>query len=309
MKYCCPRFKNSVFSSILVCLIAGLFASQVLAAKPRIESKVTVEPKQELTASENASLSRAAGRILLHVDDARKAIKNNNKEKAVSHIEKGSILVRIIEESSPDYEVKAIIKSGGLTYEDVRKHRQLFVPVYEELDEVSALGAVLVAKREQAKKVESTVPVIQDVRLRYTRAELNIALAKLGLEHAKKALNADQVEKANEVLAAIQTGVVLNYAEIDLPLEEARRNLLLAQGMAAHNELKEARAALEEASEALEEYEKNVGESRGEKVKVVRGEIQELASTIESKQEKNKDSNSLKEQIEGWWNSVTEWLS
>jgi hypothetical protein len=43
-----------------------------------------------------------------------------------------------------------------------------------------------------------------------------------------------------------------NYAEIDLPLEEVRKNLLLAQGMAEHGELKEARTALEEASAALE---------------------------------------------------------
>ncbi len=303
------QIKGALLVTLLFGTISVWFTSLVLADKPRIESKVTVEPKEKLTASEKASLSRAAGRILLHVDDARKAIKDQENEDALSHIEKGAILVRIIEESSPDYEVKATIKSGGLTYEDIRKHRQLFVPVYEELDEVSALGPVIAAKKEQAGKSQFSVPVVQDVRLRYTRAELNIALAKLGLEQAKKALDADHTEKADDLLAAIQTGVILNYTEIDLPLEEVRSNLLLAQGMVEHNQFKEARAALEEASESLEEYEKNVGESRGEKVKHLRNEIQEVANTIEAKHESQEDSVSLKEQIEGWWDSVTEWLS
>jgi hypothetical protein len=128
-----------------------LLTSQVLAGKPRIESKITVEPLQKSTAPEKASLSRAAGRILLHVDDARLAIKDNNKEEALSRIANGLILVRINEERSPDYEVKATIKSGGLTYEDVRSLRQLFVPVYEELDEVSALSPVIAAKKRTSR--------------------------------------------------------------------------------------------------------------------------------------------------------------
>ncbi|HSF08057.1 MAG TPA: YfdX family protein [Nitrospirales bacterium] len=303
------QYKMVWLFTLLFGVTTGLVTSAVLAAKPRIESKITVESKEQLTASEKASLSRAAGRILLHVDDARKALQGDQTEDALTHIEKGLILVRIIEESSPDYEVKATITSGALTYEDIRKHRQLFVPVYEELDEISSLGPVIAAKNEQAKQDKSAIPVVEDVRIRYTRAELNVALAKVGLEQAKKALKSENTEKADDALAAIQTGVTLNYAEIDLPLEEARKNLLLAQGMIEHNQAKEARAALEEASEDLKQYEKSIGELRGEKVKHLRQEIRDVMSTIENTQKEKKGSNSLKEQIEGWWNSVTEWLS
>ena len=124
---------NVAFSAVVLLGVTGiLLPSHALSAKPRIESKVTVEPKQKLTSSEKASLSRAAGRILLHINDAREAIKKIHKEDPRSHIEKGLILIRIIEESSPYYEVKATITSGSLTYEDVRRRRQLFVPVYEE---------------------------------------------------------------------------------------------------------------------------------------------------------------------------------
>ena len=89
------------------------------------------------------------------------------------------------------------------------------------------------------------------------------------------------MEKANNFLAAIQTGVGLNYAEIDLPLEEVRRNLLLAQGLVEHDQLKDA-------GEALERYEQGTGKLRGAEAKIVRQEIQELAETIESHRKKTK---------------------
>jgi hypothetical protein len=165
------------------------------------------------------------------------------------------------------------------------------------------MAPVEAAKKDAQKEAsKSGVPVAVDVELIHTRADLNVELAREGLQAAKDSIQKDDPKTADNALASIQTGVILNYAKMDLPLEKVRENLILAKDLVEAGKNKEAKAALDVAGDALTEYEKGAGANRASESKALRGEIQKLSQDIEN------NSKGAADQIMGWWDKVRKWL-
>jgi hypothetical protein len=161
------------------------------------------------------------------------------------------------------------------------------------------MAPVEAAKKEASK---SGVPVAVDVELIHTRADLNVELAREGLKAAEDSIQKDDSKTADNALATIQTGVIFNYAKMDLPLEKVRENLILAKNLVDARKNKQAKTALEVAGDALTEYEKGTGANRASESKTLRGEIQKLSQEIEN------NSKGAADQIMGWWDKVRKWL-
>lgn len=279
-------------------------AAASAAAAERISSEIEVTPTYELTAEESRHVAHAAARILKHVDQARRALADESHEDAAKNVDQGQRLVAIIEDVMPSYRVTARIATDKREYTDEEVVKPLVVPIYEEIEKVGVLAPVKAAKREEAREQGTGVPVALDVELVNTRAELDVRLAKIGLDEAERALQAEDYDTADTALRTIQTGVTLTYAEVDLPLDLARENLYIAKTLVDQARYDEAKIALEVASEALARYERSVGEARARETEELRAEIDRLAGQITGDDRPDDAAN----RIESWWDRVRGWF-
>lgn len=270
-------------------------------AEPRIRAEVDVEPAVPVTDEERRAIYLAAGRVLKHVDQAREALEAEDRGQAVHHVEQARLLIDIIGNALPVYDVRARIESGELVYEDREEVQDTVITVFDELERAALLAPVKAARIEAREAAGEAPTAVVDVGLVHTRAELDVDAARVRLEAALSALKDREHEAADDLLAAVQTSVRLTRVEIDLPLERARTNLMLARDRLDEGRLEDARLALRVAIDALADYEAAAQASRAEEAAALRGEMAELENTIQS------DARQAREKLDAWWDRLSEW--
>jgi hypothetical protein len=294
---------------------------------------VQVTSQGELNEEERRALSLAAGRLLKHVHQARQAVNQQQKQQAIGHIDKGLMLVQIIESAVPTYQVTARIQSGNMTYEDKEQVKQLEVPIYAELEKVTLMAPLMAAKQEAAKNDRAAhksmsgqqsqqssseqpsqpsrsamTPVVAGVEMRHTHIMLDVSAAKEHLQAAKHALSNDKYEAADGALAAVQRGVGFAYVEVDLPLLRARENLMLAKAQVQAGQVQDARMPIESAAQALERYAPRADKPRAAQVQSLQKEIQNYAQQLsqQPQQGQQKKQQAVVEQIDEWWDRIVQ---
>lgn len=302
------RLLNGKYMSALFLLILISPGAVTAFAGPTISAERISIPNKTLTNDEQRALYQAGNRLLMHVDRARQAIKEKNKESALDNVNKGLTLVQIIENAEPQYTVKTTIKSGNMVYQDENKVKPVWVPIYSELDEIS-MEAPITAVKTEAKKTGkmSGVPEItlDDATLR-GKISLDVNLAKDHLGSAKDALSAGKLDDADKVLAAIEAnGVSFSFDLRDRPLIQARENLMEAQTMISEGKNQDAKIALQSASDALAEYTAISKGNRSSQVADVRKEIDSLNKEVT---QGNKDKEGLLKKITAIWDKVVHWI-
>jgi len=228
---------------------------------PRINSKVDVGPAVKLTPAESREVSFAAGRILKHVAQARRAIALKQHDQAETDVDQALKLAGIIESVIPKYKLKTKIKSGKLTYTDEEFITPEYITLFDELVRQDIIAPVLQAKNEgkqkSGKKSKSgNVPLeVREADLDYTTVKLDFNLTRQALDVAKSELakkDHSEHEKADAALQTLQTsGVIFEYVEVDLPLEQADDNLRLAEIEMTAGNHEAAKSALYRASDEL----------------------------------------------------------
>lgn len=283
--------------------VASFIPNSQVCAQDRITSDIKVMTKAKLSNKEKRALSQAAGRLLKHVHQARLSIKRKDDAQAVAHVEKALKLAQIIENAAPNYEINATIKSGNISYQENEQVKQLLIPVYAELDEVtSSLAPVRKAKKEAATSQSETPSPAGEMDLQYTSVVLDVGEAKYTLENALSALQKNDSDRADKALASIQEDVIFEYDELDLPLVKARWHLMEAVRHAADKEYKEAKQSLEKSAVALESYTGRMGEDASKKARSLAEDIKASAGKIEEKKE------GAAETITGFWQKVVNWF-
>ena len=271
-----------------------------LRPEPRIQAAVTVEPVVPVSDEERRATYVAAGRILKHVDQARTALTKKDRGEATRHVTQAVLLTDIIRASLPVYDVKAKISAGDLTYEDREQVQETVVPIFDELERAALLSPVKDAKIDAQDDATQATAVV-DVELVHTRAELDIDLARLHLDAALAEIKGRDFEAAVASLGAIQTGVRLSRVEIDLPLERARSNLMLARDRVDEGRLEDARFALRVAMDALDDYQAMAQEARAKEASALKAEMARLQNTLQGNAGKARDM------IDAWWDLLSEW--
>ncbi|MDN5849258.1 MAG: YfdX family protein [Nitrococcus sp.] len=285
--------------------LALIFGGTASAQESSITADINTQPNATLSAKERVAVSFAAGRILVHVDQARHAIAANNVEAAKQNLQKAMTLVNIVESALPTYTVATSVKASGMSYKDKRKVQPLVVGLYDDLDKVAVLDPVMEAKKEAAKKA-GLPPTTIELLLDYSQVTLNVAEAKTRLKAAQKALDNDNgnPQSADLALALIQTQAVdFSYVTIAIPLREARANLLLARNLVQQDRAQDARFALLEAANALQKYQNQVGDNRAKQVSDLLQEINSLAQNIKQGGAKNAE-----DKITAWHDQVDRWF-
>lgn len=194
-----------------------LFATGAHAADA-ITSKVDVTPPtNHLNGDEWRAISLSAGRILKHVDQAINALADKQNGVATANIDKGLTLVKIVDGILPPTVVTTKITGAGLTYQDEDPIKPSFVPIYREYDQVDIVSPVTAQKQQAA-----TAP-------------------------AAKAANAKTPAPASKSASALQYSYAgVDYTDMKLNLRLAKRDLVLAQDMIKHGDIKTATLALQD---------------------------------------------------------------
>ena len=287
----------------------------------RISSNVEVNSATTLTNKEANELSFAAGRILKHVSQARQALGDKKKEVAARHIEQGIKLIAIIDHLLPHSTVKTEIKCGDLVYSDEDDVTPRYLTIFDELERRDIISPIVQARKEADQKTpqvpgKDAAPnelppamAVSHADLVYSTAKLDVELARQMLTHAKRDLEGNKIEPADEALLTLQSrGVLFAFEEIDLPLAQVADNLKLAEGELKDGRTEEAKAALHEAMDELKRYEKLVGAKRGSEVNALHQEIDKLTVELAKGPLSDADRQKIISKIADWWHTATKWM-
>ena len=288
--------------------------------KARITRETSVDRSgRALTANERTRLSRAAALVLRHVENSRKEIRSGNKEAAKTQLGQAMDALKVVENAAPSFQVYEKIQSGEFIYEDRDKIKAKLIPIYTELEESSFIAPIDVARshggekdrsgsqsrsrseQDRTRQGETSGPAVKHAEVEYTVVALDIENAMEHLKAAQQALADNQTQQADAALAAIQAGTVTVRMERDAPLVKARQNLVLARAMLQQNRPDDAKAALRQAADALENYSSRSSDKQSE-IKNVAAEIRQFSANLGE----NKDEAANK--IENWWNQVADVL-
>ena len=297
-------------------LAAALFVSLPASAgsdKARIIAETDIQPVATLSAQESQAMSLAAGRILLHADDARIAITEEDKKTALKEIKQGLILVKLIQNTIPKYKVTTTIKAGDATYTDEEEVSRRFVQVFNEQYIQDVIAPVVQAKTNNLKHPGpkgGDLPAIEDYSIwSQSTMKLNIALADDALALAKEELKKGHFDNADTALALLQTeGVVFEYSAVELPLTEAADDLKLAQLEISEGKTNQAQATLKRASEHLKKYEVISGESRAKEVRKLNEEIDRLSQSLAKGDHSESALKKAGKEIASYWDRVVNWF-
>jgi hypothetical protein len=237
--------------------------------------------------SDEQQLTRDATRLLQQVDLARQAFNSKNKQTALQHIN---------EALSEQSRISGLVKA---------KNMAAIVPLYSEFDESSVLGPIE-AKRNNQKPSGSSATNsvgVEDTAGQFTFIGLDLDKTKRHLEAAKTALNSSNMQAASDSLIAVDSELVMETVEADLPLVTARKNLALAEGAAQKNEYRETQTALQDACRALDRYASQASGHHAQEAKQLSQTIHSYAQNI------TQNHAGAASKIDGWWHQVDQWFA
>lgn len=290
------------FSIAAATALALALTTSVSQAESRITAQVDTKASATLSPAEQRAVSITAGRLLRHSYNARTALQAKDKRKAAAEIGKAQNLAAIIEQAVPSYTVISTITAGNLKYEDEDSVKPTIIPIYDELDKVSLMAPLRQAKADKAAKTEGKTPTeaVEGDALREMRVTLDLGLAKGGLELASANLDKDDIEGAEQALATVMDSLNFTLVEVDLPLDQARENLMLAKAAIEDGDTLEARAALTEASQLLDQFNDDANEADKAEIKSLQKEMKALSDKLEA----GKSDKGFIATIEGWWDRI-----
>lgn len=268
-------------------LVSVIFASFQLSA---YDGSVVGQDQSTSSVGPREDLSTLAGKMLNETNEARTAIKKGNLELAQQHVNRAEADLQ-----------KAQAQAKGST----------MIPVYQEFVSVSILGPVQTEQNARRAKAQSSPKangpvkvgkkaVAHEVSGIYTSVVVNTTVAKNSLAAAKTALSMGDLLTADSALADVQEGVQIRSDKSDMPLEEARENLILARASARTGDYQELQAALRAASQALSMY-ANEGGPHANEARAIEEEINAYNQNL---QQNHMDAGA---KINKWWNTTANW--
>lgn len=306
-------------SAVLMAALLVTVPVQAASDKARIIAETNIKPLVTLTAKESQAVSLAAGRILLHTDNARIAIAAKDKKMALDEIEQGLRLVKVVDKAMPTYKVTTTIKTGDVTYSDEDEVSTRFVPVFNEQFIEDVIAPVVRARKMEKPKdyhghkhghSAGKPMAFEDYSVwRKATMKLDIVEAENALTLAKSELEKGHFDNADLALALLQTnGVVFEFDEIELPLMEAADDLKLAQLEISEGKVEQAQATLKRASDNLKKYERITGESRARDVRELQKEIDSLSKSLAKGGHSESSLEKVGKTIASYWERVVKWF-
>ena len=309
-----PIKSGIIIPAILAMGVVLPFQAQASDSDARIKAEMDIKPLVTLTSEESKALSLAAGRILLHVDNARMEMTNKDKTAALNEIEQGLTLVKVVSKALPKYKISTSIMGDGVEYNADEVVSDRYVPVFNEQYIEDVVAPVVQAKKGKShgyhSKSQGNLPYYEDFAVwRQSTMKLDIVLAGNTLALAKDELNKGNQDNADVALAVLQTeAVVFEFIEAELPLTEAADELKLAQLEVKQGNVVQAQETLKRASEDLKVYEELAGDTRAREVRNLKNEIDDMAKSLDKDGHSEDALKKAGKKIASYWDRVVNWF-
>ncbi|MBI1389784.1 MAG: hypothetical protein GC154_15200 [bacterium] len=280
-------------------LTAARSASADDSAPSKIMSSVTVKSAtSEITGDEWRSLSYSAGLILKHVDQARIAIAQKNKDDALVHVNQGLTLVHIINNVLPPVVVETQIKAGDAVYHDRDQYNPFLVPIYNESIRYDILAPVM-----RAQNIET--PQLLKAGVDYSTENLNVQTAGDDLNAAQRLLQNNDLIGADAVLNDLfNRSVMFETVQYELPISGVVRQLAISERQFNNGNYIAAEKALRQASDLLSDTIKNIKTEDRVLMERMRQNIVDLADVVHDQARRP----SFTSHFTSIWNNLTSFM-
>ena len=273
-----------MIASILT--VSAVVIQNVLADEVR--ENLSISPGRTITPAEERIMARSAAHILRYIADARSAIAANDIAKATSDLQQSLNLIDILKLQQPTVKVRDHIwvAKKHLEYEsteevaedlvpieaDLTKIED-FVPVEEARKHIRSAGAYLKKGDKAGAKKELEAA---DAALIYTEVDLPLSNTERQITAALKALNNQQLAKADKALKQAEDGVQILSVAITAPITKARDSIWQASKDFAARHYAAAKKDLAKASEWLDKAAHSTDKTTREEAMKLKEDLEKL---------------------------------
>ncbi len=255
-------------SRILILMIASILTVIVVATQSvladDVYENIKLTPDRTISPAEERSMARSAAHVLRYIADARSAIAANDIAKARSDLQRSLNLIDILKLQQPTVKVRDHIwvARKHLDYESAEEVAEDLVPIEADLTEIEGFVPVEKARRHirsagaylkkgdkagARKELEAA-----DAALIYTEVDLPLSGTERQIIAAQKALDNQQLAKADKALKQAENGVRILSVAVGAPIIQARNSIWQASKDFAARDYAAAKANLAKASAWLD---------------------------------------------------------
>jgi len=259
---------------------------------------VETQTEGELSAEDFRQVSTLASRVVAHLNEAGRRLRDEQTENAERELKQAGTLVGIIRNLLPLTMVKTVVKdnSGGIVYQDEDRVQEDLIPLYEEMIAVEVVQPVIDVQSEETALQGMR---LADANVLHTSVLLDLRYVESKLKRALSLLDQPEEALAQIVLAQTQ-GIRFAYDKQDTPLVKAQSALRMAERMINEGKIEAAEDNLRLARLHLEAYRTLIGQSESGPVRQLQEQITKLSQDAAVK--------GGAEEVRGFWDRVTGWL-
>ncbi len=286
-------------------LVCGLIL-MVTFMLPGVSFTADISKKQPTKEKTPIELQREQSQSLVHkmmgnINLAHYALGLELPGDATHHIEKALAIEAELSEQLPELNIKSSFKYGKVTYDDSDTIKEHYIPVLDDVLLISDYEAVFKRSKELGLK-ETSVGIV------HVGVSMDLREVKKDLDTALKDINQKEYSKAQNALAAIFKGAIIDEEEIDDPILAIVGNLAIAKSFLNIGQYDKARLTLKYVQRRLASA-SNVSFSDDHKVSVAKlsADLGKLKAELRKKdptitQRISDELDQLKKTVKGWVN-------
>lgn len=279
-------------------VVAFMLPSIVIAADASKSQSAKEKTPIELQREQTLQL---AHKMMGHINLAQFALGIKLPDEASSHIKKAQAIQTTLAEQLPELKINSSFKYGKVSYDDSQTVKEHYVPIMDDVFLTSDYETIF--KRSKELGIKEI-----DAGLVHVNVKIDLATVKTDLNNALQDINKKEYSKAQNALASIFEGAIIDETEIDDPVLAISGNLALAKAFLSEKEYDKARFTLQYVQKRLTDAKKadlpDVDQASVEKLSADLNKLQ-----AELKKEDPTITQRISDQLDQWKKTIKGWSS
>ena len=290
--------KYKLTCGFIILVVAFMLPSIVIAADASKSQSAKEKTPIELQREQTLQL---AHKMMGHINLAQFALGIKLPDEASSHIKKAQAIQTTLAEQLPELKINSSFKYGKVSYDDSQTVKEHYVPIMDDVFLTSDYETIF--KRSKELGIKEI-----DAGLVHVNVKIDLATVKTDLNNALQDINKKEYSKAQNALASIFEGAIIDETEIDDPVLAISGNLALAKAFLSEKEYDKARLTLQYVQKRLTDAKKadlpDVDQASVEKLSADLNKLQ-----AELKKEDPTITQRISDQLDQWKKTIKGWSS
>ncbi|SCZ84270.1 YfdX family protein [Nitrosomonas mobilis] len=279
-------------------VVAFMLPSIVIAADASKSQSAKEKTPIELQREQTLQL---AHKMMGHINLAQFALGIKLPDEASSHIKKAQAIQTTLAEQLPELKINSSFKYGKVSYDDSQTVKEHYVPIMDDVFLTSDYETIF--KRSKELGIKEI-----DAGLVHVNVKIDLATVKTDLNNALQDINKKEYSKAQNALASIFEGAIIDETEIDDPVLAISGNLALAKAFLSEKEYDKARFTLQYVQKRLTDAKEadlpDVDQASVEKLSADLNKLQ-----AELKKQDPTITQRISDQLDQWKKTIKGWSS